>query len=95
MADISGLLFVVALILTFFHPRISATIALVAALLCLPIYLYFIMPGLYQHIFGGESSVPLQTFYYWNSWSAVGILSLVFVTFSSLRSYSKTRIGRA
>jgi len=60
MADLGSLLFLVALLLTIFFPRVAAAIALAATLLCLPFYLYILMPGPYRQIFKGEYSVPLQ-----------------------------------
>ena len=58
--DIGSLLFVLALVLTFVRPRIAAVLAIVASLLCLPLYLYFTAPGPFRRVFGGEYSVPLQ-----------------------------------
>jgi len=54
MADLGSLLFLVALLMTMFFPRVAAAIALVAALLCLPFYLYILMSGPYRQIFKGE-----------------------------------------
>ena len=61
MADLGSLLFLVALLLTIFFPRVAAVVALAATLLCLPFYLYILMPGPYRQIFKGEYSVPLQS----------------------------------
>jgi Na+/proline symporter len=91
MADFGSLLFLVALLLTIFFPRVAAAIALAGALLCLPFYLYILMPGPYRQIFKGEYSVPLQRPFVWNSWAVVGVLSLVIVAFLSLHSLSKGR----
>jgi len=91
MADLGSVLFLVALLLTFFFPRIAAAIALAATLLCLPFYLYILMPGPYRQIFKGEYSVPLRTPFVWNSWAVVGVLSLVIAAFLSLDSLSKRR----
>ena len=89
MADISSVLFLVALLLTFFLRRIAASIALAATLLCLPFYLYILMPGVYRWIFKGEYSVPLNRPFHWDNWAVVGMISLLFVVILSLRSYSK------
>jgi hypothetical protein len=51
MADLGFLLFLLALILAFFFRRTAATIAIAAALLCLPFYLFFLVPGPYLWIF--------------------------------------------
>lgn len=91
MADLGSLLFFVALLLTIFFPRVAAGVALAAALLCLPLYLYVLMPGPYRQIFKGEYSVPLQRPFVWNNWAAVGVLSLVIAAFLSLRTLSKGR----
>jgi hypothetical protein len=54
MAELASLLFSVALLLIIFFPRVTAAIVLAATLLCLPFYLYVLMPGPYRHIFKGE-----------------------------------------
>jgi len=43
--------------LTIFFPRVAAVIVLTATLLCLPSYLYILIPGPYRRIFKGEYSV--------------------------------------
>ena len=88
MAEISSLLFVMALLLTFFRPRFAAAVALAATLLCLPLYLYILMPGLYRWIFKGEYSVPLTRTFHWDNWAVAGIFSLLFIAILSFRSYS-------
>ena len=92
MADLGGLLFLLAMLLAFLLRRTAATIALVAALLCLPIYLYILMPGPYRWIFKGEYSVPLQRPFHWDNWAIVGVVSLLFAAILSLRSYSKVQL---
>ena len=92
MADLSFLLFLLALLLTFFLRRSAATIALAATLLCLPFYLYMLMPGPYRWIFKGEYSVPLSPPFHWDNWAVVGVFSLLFVTILSLHSYFKVQV---
>jgi hypothetical protein len=92
MADLASLLFLVALLLTFFLRRIAASIALAATLLCLPFYLYILMPGAYRWIFKGEYSVPLNRPFHWDNWAVVGMISLLFVVILSLRSYSRVQV---
>ena len=91
MADLGSLLFLAALLLTIFFPRVAAVVALAATLLCLPFYLYILMPGPYRQIFKGEYSVPLQRPLVWNSWAVVGVLCLLMATFLSLHSLFKGR----
>jgi len=74
--EIGSLLFLLALIITFVRPRIAAPLAIVASLLCLPLYLYFTAPGPFRRVFGGEYSVPLQASFVWNGPAIVGVLVL-------------------
>ena len=92
MADVSALLFFSALVFTIFLPRVGAIVALMAIVLCLPLYLYVVMPGPYRGIFKGEYSVPLQRTFVWNSWAIVGIITLAFATvFSICRLSERSR----
>jgi hypothetical protein len=93
MADLGSSLFLTALLLTILFPRVAAAFALAATLLCLPLYLYILMPGPYWQIFKGEYSVPLQRPLVWSTWAVVGVLSLVTAAFLSLHSLSKRRAG--
>jgi hypothetical protein len=74
--EIGSLLFVLALLLAFVRPRIAATLAIVASLLCLPLYLYFTAPGLFRRVFGGEYSVPLQANFVWDRSAILGVLAV-------------------
>lgn len=85
MADIGVLLFLSALIFTFLLPRAGAVIALAAIVLCLPFYIYVVMPGAYRQILKGEYSVPLQKEFVWNSWAITGIVTLTFAASLSIR----------
>lgn len=76
MTDAGALLFVVALLLALFYRRIAAVVALIACALCLPLYLYFTIPGLFRKIFRGEWSAPLQVGFVWNNWTIAGIVVL-------------------
>ncbi len=84
MADLGSVLFLLALLLTFFLRRTAATISLAATLLCFPFYLYVLIKG--------EYSVPLYRPFHWDNWAVVGVFSLLFVATLSLRSYSKLQV---
>jgi hypothetical protein len=92
MFDVGGLFFVGALIVTFLYPRIASVIALAACLLCLPLYLYFTMPGAFRWVFRGEYSVPLPSGFVWNRWILVGILSLCATAYICVRAFSARRV---
>ena len=91
MADVGCLLFLIAPLSTILFPRVAPAIALTATLLCLPFYLYILMPGPYRRIFKGEYSVPLQRPFVWDNWAIVGVLSLVIAASLSLRNSWKER----
>lgn len=87
MAEGGSVLFMPAIVPAFFYRRIAAGIALVASLLCLPLYLYFVVPGPFRWVFKGEYSVPLRTNFVWNNWAIIAITSLLFTTFVCLRAF--------
>jgi hypothetical protein len=74
--EIGSLLFVLALVFTFVRPRIAAVLAILASLLCLPLYLYFIAPGPFRRVFRGEYSVPLQANFVWDRSAILGVLTV-------------------
>jgi hypothetical protein len=89
MADIGVLLFLSALVLTIFVPRVGAIVGLLAIVLCLPFYLYVVMPGPFRRIFNGEYSVPLQRTFVWNNWAIAGIIALTLAAAFSIRRLSE------
>ncbi len=92
MAVLGSLLFLLALLRTFFLRRTAATIALAATLFCFPFYLYILMPGPYRWIFKGEYTIPLYQLFHWDNWAVVGVFSLLFATILSFRRYSKVQV---
>jgi hypothetical protein len=89
MKEVGSLLFVLALLLTFFYRRMAAAVTLISSLLCLPLYLYFTAPGPFRRLFGkAEWSVPLRANFVWDHWTIVGIVTLAIAAYISLRSLS-------
>jgi hypothetical protein len=77
MAGIGMLVFLVALPMAFFlRRRISGAVTIIASLLCLPLYLYFTLPGPFRWVFRGEYKVPLQANVVFEKWSIICILAL-------------------
>src|SRR5262252_1403001 len=59
--DLGSVLFLISAGLTFARRRRLAAVAgLLAVLLSLPLYAFFIAPGVFYTVFRGEWSVPLQ-----------------------------------
>ena len=94
MFDAGTLLFLCALVLTFFYPRIAAAIALAACLSSLPMYPYFATPGPFRWIFRGEYSVPAPSNFVWNGWTMAGILSIFAAAYICIRSFPVFRRQR-
>lgn len=79
-------LFVVGLFLTFLWRRVAAVTGLVASLLCLPVFLYGIFPGVFRRIFPGEYKVPLLPGFVPSKWTLVGMLVIAIVIAVNIRS---------
>ena len=88
MESLAGLLFLLALPLTFFFRRVAAAIAFLGCFLCLPLYLYFTAPGPFRSIVRGDWKVPLTTNFVWDWWSLAGFMALILTIFASLRGSS-------
>jgi hypothetical protein len=86
MKDIGTLLFIAALLFTFFYRRVAGLIMVVASMLCLPLYLYFTAPGPFRWVFRGEYSVPAPASFVWSTWGMVGILGLAIAACLGVRS---------
>ena len=86
LQDIGALLFLVALILTFFSSRISAAVVAIASLLCLPLYLYFTAPGPFRWVFKGDYSVPLTSNFVWDLWRVLAMIMLALAIYAYSRN---------
>jgi len=92
MADLGSLLFLVALLMTFFLRRTAAIIAIAATLLCFPFYQFILMPGPCRWIFTGKYSVPYCRPFHGDNWAVMGEFSLLLVAILSVRSYSTVQV---
>ena len=88
--SVSGDLFLVAVPLSFVFRRVAAAMALVAVPLSLPLYLYFIAPGAFQKLTGGEYKVPAQSMIVWDTWAMAGIAFLAIAAYICLRALAPT-----
>jgi hypothetical protein len=91
LGDIGIALFVLSLLFVLVYRRVAAGVALVACLLCLPLYLYFIVPGPFRQVFKGNYSVPLRGNFVWDSWAFAGMFSLAIATYISLSAFNAGR----
>ncbi len=86
MNDAGLLLFTLALLLIYFHRQTAAALTLVACVLCVPLYVYFMAPGLFRQAFGKfEWSVPLKANFMWDNRAMIGIAVLLVAAFVAIR----------
>ena len=86
MSNLGMLLFMAALPMGFLRVRrIWALTALLASLLCLPLHLYFAIPGPFQRVVRGEYSAQLTANVVWEPWLIAGILAMVIAFIFGLR----------
>jgi len=76
--EVSGWLFLVSAVLALFRPRPAAVAGLVAVVLALPLYLYFVTPGFFRLLFPGEHKVLATSFFATNP-SAIGAVAMLIV----------------
>ena len=87
--EIGILLFLLAFCLTFFYRRAAGAIGMAAALLCLPLHLYFVAPGPFRWRFPSKYSVPVAHSFVWASEPVFGIVILLVTVFVSLRNFRR------
>jgi hypothetical protein len=76
MCDSGSWLLLLAVLASLIRPRIGAAPSILGAVLCLPVYLYAFLPGVFRLIFPGEYSVPLSSNIVLDPWTIVGIVVL-------------------
>ena len=84
---------VLALFLTLVTSRVAAASALIGSLLCLPLYTYFTIPGVFRLVFPGEYSVPSGAFR-WSGWTITGLALIVVVAHFFLRNFFRPSSSR-
>jgi hypothetical protein len=92
LSDIGSTLFVLALLLGFWRPRVAAAVVVFASIACLPLYLYLTMPRLFRAVFPGQYKVSLGAFG-WDPSSTAGILSIVLALYLCYRRPSSRPTG--
>jgi len=92
MADLGTGLFLLALIVAFIHRRVAAAIGLAASLFCLPLYLYFIAPVLFNQIFGfgHEFKVQPDGGFHWDKWAITGLFTVIVTIYICLSGFAAT-----
>ncbi|HSS96543.1 MAG TPA: hypothetical protein VLK33_05930 [Terriglobales bacterium] len=86
MNDVGTFLLILPLVMVWFLPRIAGIIGAIAALLCLPLFLYFTVPGIFRSLFTKYPySVPLQSYLVWDTWAILGIVFVAVALLINLR----------
>ena len=86
LADWGWASFVVGLLVAIKYQRIASVLFLAAALFCFPMFSYDVFRGYIDKIFHSQSSLPLESNFHWEMWSALTILSLTIALYLSLRN---------
>jgi hypothetical protein len=94
MQDIGCISFLLAAALAFRFRRVAAAVALLACLLCLPLYLLFTAPGPFRWVVGGEWKTPLMASFVWDWWSIGGLLAVAFATLVAVKVFPG-RVGNS
>lgn len=71
--------------LALFSPRKFPVIVYLAASLCLPLYVYLTIPGIFQRVAPGPYSTPASTIFTWNADAVVGMIFLIALSYLHLR----------
>jgi hypothetical protein len=87
MSHVGSWLFIAALVMAFVLPRIAAIASLAGCVLGAPLHLYFLAPGLFRRVFGGEWKTSFPETYQWDFWAIVGMLTLTAAASICLRSF--------
>lgn len=66
-------LFIVAAAFVIVAPRVASVLSVVAIVLALPLYLFFLTPGVFRLLFRHDWSVPSRGFFQWNTEAVVAI----------------------
>jgi hypothetical protein len=87
LAEIGILLFVFALAMTFWYPRLAAALGIAASLLALPIHFYFIATVPFSEVFapGHEFRLQPSAGFHWEKWTVIGVLALAAAFFLCVR----------
>jgi hypothetical protein len=82
------LLLTFALVVAFVYPRAAAVMTLAAVACCLPLYLFFLVPGM----FPGVRSIPVLPYFEFNVvdfWSIVALAAAALVAVWTLRTANR------
>ena len=98
LCDMGMLALIPALIAVYWFPKVSASIALLAGLSCLPLLLYFMLQDRFRMVLKGEWSVPLQSNFVWARWTVLPVMTItatmIFALFVLFTHRSKSAIDR-
>ena len=87
---LSIVLFLLSAALIVVYRRAAVIIGFVACISALPLYTYFIIPGVFHSVFRGESSVPAPSFVA-NGWALAGIAAVCAAAYTALKA---SRVSR-
>jgi len=92
LSDLGSSVFALAALLLLWRPRVGAALSVVGSLSCLPLYLYFLVPGVFYKVFPGQYTVRL-TAVRWEPSSIVVIVLLALTLYLSYRRHSASTVN--
>jgi hypothetical protein len=81
LQEISSYMFPAALIASWWFRRVAALLALIACALAIPLYAYFISPGLFRVLLPGPYSIQLGRGVFWDPWAFAGLLTVALTVY--------------
>lgn len=82
---IGAVLLFAGLLIAAFRPKVAVAISTLGCLALLPLYLYFLFPGVFQRVFPGNQTVVIQTEFAQSWWPMAGIVSLIVLSYISFK----------
>jgi len=86
---VSGVLFLLSAAAIAAYPPAAIAIGVIAAVLSLPLYAYFTVPGVFRSVFRGEYSVASPAAFVWNGWALAGVAAACAATFTAFTVSAK------
>ena len=92
LQDWCVILFPLAVVATFIHLRTAAIVALVAAVLATPLYLYLLAPGVFEKASGLPGSIPSVSTFTVDPWPMAGLVVILATVYVSLMIIRRFRL---
>lgn len=90
LSEYGGYLFLLTAVLALFLLRASSAMAIASGLLCLPLYLYAIAPGIFRSAFPGDYKQQFVSTFMWSPLAVAGVCSVAVAIIIAVYSFKKS-----